>query len=99
MNRIVKVWDVVYNRKEVKELIIVHVDNLEDLNIKEHVKNLQNSPDVDPRQLDKQATCQAELPVRQTAQPGNDHSWSFAQMMMWQEMKTAGKLSRTKRTV
>ena len=38
-----------------------HVDNLEELNIKEHVKTLQNSPDVES----PETGGQAELPVRQ----------------------------------
>ena len=41
VNRIiVRVWVVVYNPTEVKQLIIVSVDNLEELDIKEHVKNV-----------------------------------------------------------
>ena len=44
MNRIiVRVWVVVYNPTEVKQLIIVSVDNLEELDIKEHASYLSGS--------------------------------------------------------
>ena len=33
-----------------------HVDNLEELKIKEHVKNLQNSPDVETTETAGQAS-------------------------------------------
>ena len=36
-----------------------HVDNLEEFNIKEHVKNVLNSPDVET----PETAGQAELPV------------------------------------
>ena len=47
----------VYNLTEVKQLIIVNcVDNLEELDIKEHVKNVQNSPDVETPETSGQAS-------------------------------------------
>ena len=49
-------WVVVYNPTEVKQLIIVSVDNLEELDIKEHVKNVQNSPDVEIPETSGQAS-------------------------------------------
>ena len=52
-----RVWVVVYNPTEVEELIIVNIDNLEELNIKEHVKNVQNSPDVETPETAGQASC------------------------------------------
>ena len=52
-----RVWFVVYNQTEVKQLIIVNsVDNLEELDIKEHVKNVQNSPDVETPETSGQAS-------------------------------------------
>ena len=48
MNRIiVKVWVVVYNPTKVKQLIIVNVLTTWKNWILEHVKNVQNSPDVE----------------------------------------------------
>ena len=55
-----RVWLVVYNPTEVKQLIIVNcVDNLEELDIKEHVKNVQNSPDVETPETSGQASYQS----------------------------------------
>ena len=49
MNRIiVRVWVVVYNPTEVKQLIIVNLlTTWKNWIFKEHVKNVQNSPDVE----------------------------------------------------
>ena len=43
-----------------------HVDNLEELDIKEHVKNVQNSPDVETPETAGQVrvTCQAARATR-----------------------------------
>ena len=42
-----------------------HVDNLEELDIKEHVKNVQNSPDVEtPETSGQGVTCQAARATR-----------------------------------
>ena len=42
-----------------------HVDNLEELDIKEHVKNVQNSPDVEtPETAGQRVTCQAARATR-----------------------------------
>ena len=42
-----------------------HVNNLEELNIKEHVKNVQNSPDLEtPETAGQGVTCQAARATR-----------------------------------
>ena len=57
-----------------------HLDNLEELDIKEHVKNVQNSPDVETPETAGQGRCLSGSQSNQEMMmndhvAGNENSW------------------------